>query len=296
MGRPRRRCGDVRSERDDALVPSVKQLKAVRNEVRDREARVEKLIRVERTNVEEFREAIHDEEKRIGRIRSNRSKLADELETEIKADREDKGEHGEGWERWIAGRRDELADLVDASEGRIDRLLERVAKSSKDLDTLRKRDKALDTRIIRITRKIERKREDREGQLTPHFHVVEFDCHNGTPVPKASHAALKAHCQSYLEPLRAKYGAVHINSGFRTIAYNASIGGASMSVHVYDAPWQHSPWAVAVDHVAQGAPPSIVQNWHEANTHPDGMGRYGSFTHVDNRNRIGWADSRWIGP
>lgn len=131
---------------------------------------------------------------------------------------------------------------------------------------------------------------------TPYFVVAEFDCHNGVPVPVASIPALRDHVHRYLLPLRAAYGTVHINSGFRTYLYNISIGGASLSVHVYNASWQESPWAVAVDHIAAGANPSIVQNWHEIHTHPDGMGRYSSFTHCDNRNRIGWADSRWFGP
>ena len=278
------------------MSPNVTQLKEIRNEVRDREGKVEKAIDAERTQVEDFRELIHGEQKEISKLRGRRVELGKELDAEITLDGEGSGEHGKGWQRWAEARRDEIADIIDGSEARIDRLLERIAKSSDDLADLRRRDATLEKRIDRITAKIERKSADKAGQLSPHFHVVEFDCHDGTPVPKASYEALKAHCRNYLEPLREEFGTVHVNSGFRTLAYNASIGGASMSVHVYNASWQHAPWAVAVDHVAAGASPSQVQDWHESHTHPDGMGRYGSFTHVDNRNRIGWADSRWVGP
>lgn len=277
-------------------MPSVKQLKSVRNDVRQKEARTDHLIREEREDIEAAREQIADETKTVNEIRDRRQELAEELEAEIKLDKEGEGIHGEAWEAWANNRRDELADIVDGCVARVDRLLEDIAKKGGNLERLRHRDSVLERRIVLVTKRIEAKKEDRSGRLTPHFHVAEFDCHDGTPVPKASYDALKAHCQAYLEPLRAEFGAVHVNSGFRTRTYNASIGGASMSVHVYDAPWQHAPWAVAVDHVAAGASPSQVQAWHEAHTHPDGMGRYGSFTHVDNRNRIGWADSRWVGP
>ena len=278
------------------MSPNIKQLQEARNDARDREAKVEKALHAEHANIKDFRELIEGEQKQIVKLRNRRSDLERELAAEVKDDEAGKGEHGEAWERWAEARRDEIADIVDASQARINRLIERIANSTQNLKQLRGRDAALDRRIDQITAKIERKRDDKGGRLTPHFHVVEFDCHDGTPVPAASYDALRAHCRDYLEPLRAKFGAVHVNSGFRTRTYNASIGGASMSVHVYDAPWQHAPWAVAVDHVAAGASPGAVQAWHEANTHPDGMGRYGSFTHVDNRNRIGWADSRWVGP
>lgn len=192
--------------------------------------------------------------------------------------------------------REQLADQVDEERAHKDRLLEKLDDLRADRADARQVIEKNIRRVVQLRERRRRIREDKAGQLTPHFHVAEFDCHDGTPVPKQSYAALKAHCQTYLEPLRAQYGVVHVNSGFRTKTYNASIGGATMSIHVYDADYQHDPFAVAVDHWAEGAAPPQVQDWHEAHTHPDGMGRYGTFTHVDNRNRIGWADSRWVGP
>ena len=70
-------------------------------------------------------------------------------------------------------------------------------------------------------------------RLSKHFVVEEFDCHDGTKVMKRDYNGLEYLCRQFLEPLRAKYGGVTINSGFRTVAYNRKIGGASRSEHVY---------------------------------------------------------------
>jgi uncharacterized protein YcbK (DUF882 family) len=70
-------------------------------------------------------------------------------------------------------------------------------------------------------------------RLSPHFTVEEFDCRDGTKVQPRDYNGLEYLCRIYLEPLRKKYGPVHINSGYRTRAYNASIGGAKNSYHVY---------------------------------------------------------------
>lgn len=276
-------------------MPTAEILRERRTRAREREEHVEKLLRGNKLTLIELGEEVNEERDEREHLVDRRQALGAALESEIEADADGKGRKGEGWEQWAEARRDELADLIDATNARIERLIVVTADTREARRELAKRDKGLEKRIAVIERKLERKA-DAAGRLTPNFHVAEFDCHDGTPVPKASIPALKAHCQVYLEPLRAAFGPVHVNSGFRTRSYNASIGGASMSVHVYDAPWQHDPWAVAVDHTAQGASPSQVQAFHETHTHPDGMGRYSSFTHVDNRNRIGWADSRWVGP
>jgi hypothetical protein len=187
--------------------------------------------------------------------------------------------------------REELADRLEALEKTADFLVERIDHLDDRSDAAKKARRDHADRIERLRRKRKRIREDKDGQLTKHFHRAEFDCRDGTPVPDAAILALRDACERYLEPLRAKHGVVHINSGYRTRSYNASVGGASNSVHIYD---EH-PGAAAVDHVAAGAGPPTVQNFHDNVTHPDGMGYYSVFTHVDNRNRIGWSDSRWHG-
>jgi hypothetical protein len=131
---------------------------------------------------------------------------------------------------------------------------------------------------------------------TDKFAVAEFDCNNGARVPQQSYAALRAWVMVIGLPMRNQFGVVFINSGFRTIDYNRAVGGSSMSVHVYNAPWQRSPYAVAVDvHCASGSPLS----WYNFTAgKADGRGYYpaGNFHHSDNRNRIGWADATWNGP
>lgn len=70
-------------------------------------------------------------------------------------------------------------------------------------------------------------------QLSPHFRLEEFACHDGTPVPEHAHQALRELCREYLEPLRSRYGATTIISGYRTPEWNRAVGGAVRSYHVY---------------------------------------------------------------
>jgi uncharacterized protein YcbK (DUF882 family) len=122
-------------------------------------------------------------------------------------------------------------------------------------------------------------------RLSKHFTVEEFDCHDGTKVMRRDYKGLEYLCRVYLEPLRKKYGSVHINSGFRTKRYNASIGGASNSMHVYTI---HDGNDQAADIVcARGTP----RQWHRTlnrlrrrkRNGRGGLGLYPSFVHVDIR-------------
>lgn len=70
-------------------------------------------------------------------------------------------------------------------------------------------------------------------RISPHFVVEEFDCRNGTRVPTAAHEALKLWARVWGEPMRERFGPIHVTSGFRTPAYNRSVGGAPESFHVY---------------------------------------------------------------
>jgi uncharacterized protein YcbK (DUF882 family) len=68
------------------------------------------------------------------------------------------------------------------------------------------------------------------GDLSPHFSRAEFDCHDGQrahPDPRLVES---------LERLRSICGdrPLHIVSGYRDRAYNASIGGAPESQHIYN--------------------------------------------------------------
>src|SRR3990167_10988390 len=71
-------------------------------------------------------------------------------------------------------------------------------------------------------------------RLSAHFTLPEFFCHDGTPVPRVALPALERLCRDVLEPVRAEFGSCTVLSGYRHRAYNASIGGAPQSQHIYD--------------------------------------------------------------
>jgi uncharacterized protein YcbK (DUF882 family) len=122
-------------------------------------------------------------------------------------------------------------------------------------------------------------------RLSKHFVVEEFDCHDGTKVQKRDYDGLEYLCRKFLEPLRAKYGSVHVNSGYRTQSYNRSIGGASNSFHIYTI---HDGNDQAADITCRRGSPS---QWHaylagirsRKRGGKGGLGLYSSFVHVDIR-------------
>ena len=130
-------------------------------------------------------------------------------------------------------------------------------------------------------------------RLSEHFVIEEFDCNDGTKVPSKYYDALEYLCDVFLEPLRKEYGAVNINSGYRTPNYNASVGGASNSFHIYTAHDDDDPAADVS--CASGNASSwynfldkIRQNKRGGN---GGMGKYSTFVHVDLRDYA----SSWTG-
>ena len=183
-------------------------------------------------------------------------------------------------------RREALADLIDNLVGERKRIEDRLESLDARLGNI----KAALRRAVKRVKKAARKLRKGKHYASPSFAFAEFDCNNGTPIPEAAKPALRHLCENYLEPLRAKYGTVHINSGYRTAAYNASVGGATNSIHIYD---QH-PGAVAADHWCDGASPAAVYAFDNSRS-PGGLGSYATFTHIDNRQLIGWATARWSG-
>lgn len=71
-------------------------------------------------------------------------------------------------------------------------------------------------------------------RISTNFQVEEFDCHDGTRVPTEAIPRLVEWCRVWGEPLRREFGPVLVLSGYRDRAYNAAIGGARGSYHVYD--------------------------------------------------------------
>jgi uncharacterized protein YcbK (DUF882 family) len=121
-------------------------------------------------------------------------------------------------------------------------------------------------------------------RLSPHFVIEEFDCRDGTKCRDADHVGLEYLCRTYLEPIRAKYGIVHVNSGYRSKSYNAKIGGASKSYHIYD---EHSNDQAADITCQHGTPrewhttANFIRN-HKRNGR-GGLGLYPRFVHIDLR-------------
>lgn len=130
-------------------------------------------------------------------------------------------------------------------------------------------------------------------RLSQHFTVEEFACRDGTPVMARDYQGLEYLCRVYLEPLRRKYGPVIVHSGYRTVAHNRAVGGASQSFHVYTI---HDGNDQAADiSCARGNP----RAWHRtANTiragrrnGKGGLGLYSTFVHIDLRD----YKSDWTG-
>lgn len=125
------------------------------------------------------------------------------------------------------------------------------------------------------------------GQLSPHFNIREFACHDGRQVPKIAVPALKKLCVAYLEPMRAEFGPAHVLSGYRPADYNARIGGAKFSQHIYEL----TPDSVAADLVFRLGSPALWARFADQ-LGAGGVGRYdrSGFVHVDNRpDRARWT-------
>lgn len=184
-------------------------------------------------------------------------------------------------------RREVLADQVEELEAQEDRLVERIKDLRQEEEHAKNLRRFYLKRIDRLQKKRKQMQSDKPGQLTKDFHIAEFGCRDGTPVPAALIPHVKALCVQHLQPLRDSGGDVSITSGFRTASYNARIGGATASYHIYTLRGR----APAADHVQAGRSAPGVQSWHDAHNAPDGMGYYPGFTHIDDR---GYR-SRWYG-
>jgi zinc D-Ala-D-Ala carboxypeptidase len=72
--------------------------------------------------------------------------------------------------------------------------------------------------------------------LSPHFSLRELAA-TARPMlndpPADVIERLRDLCVLVLEPLRARFGPLHVNSGYRSRAVNSCIGGASDSAHLY---------------------------------------------------------------
>lgn len=130
-------------------------------------------------------------------------------------------------------------------------------------------------------------------KITDHFDSDEFGCHDGTPYPDfLVEPCLKPLCAA-LEVIRERCGGapVHVDSGYRTPAYNRQIGGAEHSQHcrgraadiVVEGLTAEKVHAIVLGLSVDG----IIQI--------GGLGAYPNFTHVDVRESdtlVQWQGSR----
>ena len=121
--------------------------------------------------------------------------------------------------------------------------------------------------------------------LTPNFLLEEFACKDGTPVPKAlrSNVQLLAHnLQVLRDHLKEP---IHINSGYRTPAYNSKVGGKPLSKHIL---------AQAADITVKSKTPKQLAKIIETlisskKMKQGGLGIYPGFVHYDVRG----TKARW---
>ena len=117
-------------------------------------------------------------------------------------------------------------------------------------------------------------------RLSKHLRLHEFACTDGSKPVFLSQSLV-----DLLENVRTHYGKpVHINSGYRTVSYNAGLKNSSPKS-------QHCN-GLACDFWVEGVAPAEVYEYCESllRNH-GGLGLYDSFVHMDVRA----AKSRWRG-
>ena len=122
-------------------------------------------------------------------------------------------------------------------------------------------------------------------KLTSNFSKSEFECKCGCEMPKEVLLNIQK-LANQLQILRNKVGvSIKINSAYRCLKHNKSIGGVSNSQHVL---------GKASDVVISGFKPSktfdlISELINEGDMLQGGLGAYNSFTHYDIRGK----KARW---
>lgn len=116
-------------------------------------------------------------------------------------------------------------------------------------------------------------------KVSNNFRVREFACNDGTD-PVFICQTLVFIVQKVRDHFKKP---VYINSGYRTPAYNAKVGGATLSQHLYGR---------AADITVEGVKPQEVYDYLCAlMPESGGIGLYSTFVHVDTRPE----KSRWKG-
>jgi GH24 family phage-related lysozyme (muramidase)/uncharacterized protein YcbK (DUF882 family) len=128
------------------------------------------------------------------------------------------------------------------------------------------------------------------ARLTPHIRIGEFALFQEARRFDHQHQIdTAAELAAFLERCRGRFGGkpVVITSGYRPPAVNRSVGGASGSEHLYDA-----PGVGAVDFYIEGVSVQAVQDWCDQNwPHSLGYGAPKGFVHLGiraGRPRVRW--------
>lgn len=118
-------------------------------------------------------------------------------------------------------------------------------------------------------------------KVSEDFRVREFACHDGSDTVIISTKTVER-----LQAIRNYFGKpVHINSAYRTAAYNASpaVNGAKNSQHIL---------GTACDIHIDGIPPKAIAAFFEDRFPVSGIGLYKNFVHIDSRGSRTYWDQR----
>jgi uncharacterized protein YcbK (DUF882 family) len=131
-------------------------------------------------------------------------------------------------------------------------------------------------------------------QLSEHFELGEFDCHDGEECPAELLPNLQKLVIDVLQPVRYRWrGPLVIVSGYRTPEHNAKVGGARQSTHLTAegadirplAPSNLKSFDLCVEEmVGKGRLPSL-----------GGYGKYKGWLHLDIRQAPDGHLRRWQG-
>ena len=127
---------------------------------------------------------------------------------------------------------------------------------------------------------------DGSTALSPHFHVREFRCKDGTDTVMVDEALTVV-----LQCIREHFGKpVTITSGYRTASHNKKVGGSRSSQHLLGRAADIRVQGVSVEDVAAYAE-RLMPDWGGVGRYPVKAGRATGWVHVDTR-----ADkARWRG-
>jgi uncharacterized protein YcbK (DUF882 family) len=175
------------------------------------------------------------------------------------------------------------------TEGQLKHQREVRDRRQKTLKKLQKRTKRYHQLVAKARARLAMMRKanrdaKRTGQLSEHFNV---HCKDGTKVPSIAIPALRRLCREYLEPMRRKFGPCVVYSGYRTPAYNARVGGARYSEHIYTM----GPTSVAADTAYRTGTPAQWAAHARSLPRVGGVGRYdrSGFVHIDTGVRRDWS-------